>query len=160
MRNILSIGAGKAALAFLLVALWAPGDAMAQTPAAPSEERAEIEKLVADYVGLYTMPTLDAWKTLFHPALTVSSPGPDGPIRVRDLEAFFTAQKNSFATGKKIRERLENVRIEEGRRIARVTAEFILVEEGRENRGKLGLHAAKGKEGWKIVAIIFSYDQP
>lgn len=128
-------------------------------PAQPqASDRAEIEKLVADYVGLYAGNTLGAWKTLFHPALTVASPKTDGSIQVRGLKEFFSAQKNYFATGKSISERLENIRIEEGRRIARVTADFVFVDEGQERRGKLGLHAVKGNDGWKIVGIVFSYD--
>ncbi len=89
----------------------------------------------------------------------MASPKADGSIQVRGLEEFFSAQKNYFATRKSISEHLENVRIEEGRRIARVTADFIFVDEGQERRGKLGLHAVKGNDGWKIVGIVFSYDR-
>jgi SnoaL-like protein len=126
----------------------------------PAGSRAAIEKVVADYVGLYAAPTLDRWKSLFHPRLTVVFPAEDGTIRVRSLEEFFAAQKDYFATGRKIGERLENVRIDVGRRIARVSADFVFVDEGEESRGRLGLHLAEGKDGWRIVAIIFSYDQP
>ncbi len=122
-------------------------------------ERAAVEQLVADYVGLYAAGTLERWKGLFHPALSVASPQDDGSIELRGLEEFFSAQKRYFATGRRIAERLENVRIEEGRRIARVTADFVLTDDGEEGRGRLGLHLAQGEQGWKVVAIIFSYDQ-
>ena len=36
-----------------------------------------------------------------------------------------------------------------GRRIARVTADFIFIDEGDERLGKLGLHLAEGKDGWE-----------
>jgi hypothetical protein len=39
-----------------------------------------------------------------------------------------------------------------------VTTDFIFVDEGKESRGKLGLHLARGNDGWKIVAVLFSYD--
>lgn len=126
----------------------------------PAASRAELEKAVSDYVGLYTRPSLEQWKALFHPALTVTYPLEDGGTRVRNLEEFYGAQKRYFETGRTVRERLENVRIEEGWRIARVTADFVFVDEGKESRGKLGLHLVRGKEGWSIVGIIFSYDQP
>ena len=122
-------------------------------------ERAAIEEVVADYVGLYAAPTLERWKVLFHPALSVASPQDDGSIKVRGLEEFFSAHKRYFATGRRIAERLKNVRIDEGRRIARVTADFVLTDEEKEGRGRLGLHLAQGEQGWKVVAIIFSYDQ-
>lgn len=125
-------------------------------PAAPAQ--AAVERLVADYIGLYAGPTLDRWRTLFHPAVVVAFPDDDGTIRTRTLDEFVTRQKNYFATGRQISERLENVRIDMGRRIARVSADFIFVDEGEERPGKLGLHLAEGEEGWKIVAVLFAYD--
>lgn len=120
--------------------------------------RAAVEKLVSDYIGLYAGSTLDQWKTLFHPAVIVAFPDADGTIRTRTLDEFVTRQENYFATGRKISERLENLRIDMGRRIARVTADFIFVDEGEQRRGRLGLHLAEGKQGWKIVAVLFAYD--
>lgn len=123
-----------------------------------SPAHAAVEKLVADYIGLYTGAALDRWRTLFHPAVVVAFPGDDGAIVTRTLDEFVIRQKNYFATGRRISERLENVRIDMGRRIARVSADFIFVDEGEERPGKLGLHLAEGQEGWKIVAVLFSYD--
>ena len=113
---------------------------------------------MADYIGLYAGPTIDRWRTLFHPAVVVAFPDDDGSIRTRTLDEFVIRQKNYFATGRQISERLENVRIDMGRRIARVSADFIFLDEGNERPGKLGLHLAEGQDGWKIVAVLFSYD--
>jgi hypothetical protein len=120
--------------------------------------RAAVDRLVADYIGLYARPTLDRWQTLFHPAVVVAFPDDDGSILTRTLDEFVTRQKNYFATGRRISERLENVRVDMGRRIARVSADFIFVDEGEERSGKLGLHVAEGNEGWRIVAVLFSYN--
>ncbi len=149
-----------AATLVLLAVMPIAGGRGAAAPGAAAASRQAIEKVVSDYVGLYTATTLDRWKALFHPGLTVASPQDNGGVRVRGLEEFFKAQKDYFATGRRIGERLENVRIEEGRRIARVTADFVFVDEGEESRGKLGLHLAEGRGGWQMVAIIFSYDRP
>ena len=86
-------------------------------------------------------------------------PDDDGSIRTRTLDEFVTRQKNYFASGRQISERLENVRIDMGRRIARVTADFIFIDEREERPGKLGLHLVEGKDGWKIVAVLFAYDK-
>ena len=126
--------------------------------AATDPAPAAVEQLVADYIDLYTGPTLERWQTLFHPAVVVAFPDDDGVIRTRTLDEFVTRQKNYFATGRRISERLENVRIDMGRRIARVSADFIFVDEGDERPGKLGLHLAEGADGWKIVAVLFAYD--
>ncbi len=126
--------------------------------ASPESNRAAVDKVVADYIGLYAGPTLEPWSQLFHPAVVVAFPGDDRAIVTRSLDEFVTRQRNYFATGRKISERLENVRVDMGRRIARVSADFIFVDEGEERPGKLGLHLAEGKDGWKIVAVLFAYD--
>ena len=66
--------------------------------------------------------------------------------------------RSSSATGRRLSERLENIRVDTGRRIARVSADFVFVDEGAERPGKLGLHLAEGKDGWRIVAVLFAYD--
>jgi len=121
-------------------------------------QRAAVQRILDDYTGLYTRATLDRWKTLFHPALSVAWPEADGTIRVRDLDGFFERQRNYFATGRRISERLENVRIDPGRRMARVSADFVFIDEGEERRGRLGLHLLQEGDTWKIAAILFSYD--
>jgi hypothetical protein len=120
--------------------------------------RTAVDRVVADYIGLYSGSTIDRWRALFHPAVVVAFPDEDGSIRTRTLDEFVTRQKNYFATGRRISERLENIRIDMGRRIARVSADFIFVDEGEERPGKLGLHLAEGKDGWRIVAVLFAYD--
>ena len=133
------------------------------TPAAAAASadfaRAAVDRLVADYIGLYAAPTLDRWRTLFHPTVVVAFPDDDGSIRTRTLDEFVTRQRNYFATGRRISERLENVRVDMGRRIAGVSADFVFMDEGEERAGKLGLHLAEGQEGWKIVAVLFSYNE-
>ena len=126
--------------------------------ASPESDRAAVDRLVADYIGLYAGPTLKPWSRLFHPAVVVAFPGDDGAIVTRTLDEFVKRQRDYFATGRKISERLENVRVDMGRRIARVSADFVFVDEGEERPGKLGLHLAEGKDGWKIVAVLFAYD--
>jgi len=123
-----------------------------------AESKAALEKTVRDYIGLYRTESLAEWKKLFHPQLTVVFPSEKGSVVVRNLEQFYKAQADYLPTRKLVSERLENVRIEEGRRIARVTADFVFVDESVESRGRLGLHLVEGSEGWKIVAVIFSYD--
>jgi hypothetical protein len=134
--------------------------ALAAMHAAEAEPaRAAVDRVVADYIGLYAGPTLHRWQTLFHPAVIVAFPADDGSITTRTLDEFVERQRNYFATGRKISERLENVRVDMGRRIARVNADFIFIDEGEERAGKLGLHLAEGQDGWRIVAVLFAYDQ-
>ena len=120
--------------------------------------RAAVDRVVADYIGLYAGPTLERWRMLFHPAVVVAFPADDGSVTTRGLDEFVERQRNYFATGRAISERLENVRVDMGRRVARVSADFVFVDQGEERPGKLGLHLAEGQDGWKIVAVLFAYD--
>jgi SnoaL-like domain len=122
------------------------------------ESKEALHKVIKDYIGLYRADSLDQWKFLFHPSVTVVFPADDGSVNVRNLDEFLQRQKNYFSTRKSISERLENMQVFEGRRIARVVADFIFVDEGVEKSGKLGLHLVEGDDGWKIVAVLFSYD--
>lgn len=134
--------------------------ALAQSPHALADPaRDAVDRVVADYIGLYAGPTLDRWQALFHPAVVVAFPAEDGSITTRGLAEFVERQRNYFATGRRISERLENVRIDMGRRIARVSADFIFIDEGEERPGKLGLHLAEGQDGWRIVAVLFAYNE-
>jgi hypothetical protein len=118
-----------------------------------------VERVVADYTGLYNAKDLEEWRKLFHPDLVVASTGADGSISVRNLKQFYNAQKKAFASGTKISERLQNIAIERGNRIAQVAADFIFTSNSKPSRGTLGLHLVQGKEGWRITAIVYSYDQ-
>jgi hypothetical protein len=135
-----------------------PLSASGQESDACAGDHAGAERLVAEYIELYSGPTLDRWRTLFHPSVLVAFPDRDGSVQVRNLDDFITRQKGYFATGRQISERLENVRIDMGCGIARVSADFIFVNEGDERRGKLGLHLAADRSGWRIVSVLFAYE--
>ncbi len=38
------------------------------------------------------------------------------------------------------------------------TLDEFFMDEGEERPGKLGLYLAEGKDGWRIVAVLFAYD--
>lgn len=118
-----------------------------------------LKRLLEDYVGLYRADRLSEWKRLLHERVSVADPRPDGTIRFRNLDEFFSTQQGFFASGRRIGERLEEARVEEGRRMARVSARFVFVDEGEERPGRLGLHAVEEGGTWRVVAIVFSYDK-
>jgi hypothetical protein len=143
---------GMKAIALVLLLACLPAAAQEATVART------LEDTVRDYVELYRADTLAQWKQLFHPRLIVVFPDEGGSVVVRDLEQFYAAQASYLPTRKQVSERLENVRIDRGRRMARVSADFVFVDEGAESRGKLGLHVVEGADRWQIVGIVFSYD--
>ena len=129
--------------------------AAAQAPP-PSDEA--LRRVVADYVGLYRRDSLARWRELFLPGFTAAHVADDGTVRQRTLAEFYGAQERYFATGKSIREDLENVRVERAGPLATVWADFILTEEGVKSRGKLVLLLMAGRDGFKIHSLMFQYD--
>jgi SnoaL-like domain len=122
----------------------------------PSEDG--LNRVVADYVGLYRRETLEAWRGLFLPGFTAASTRPDGSVLVRTLDEFFLAQKRYLDSGRRIRETLENVRTERQGRLASVWADFVLTDEGETSRGRLVLTLIEGKGQFRIHSLMFSYE--
>ena len=139
-------------LALALVGV-APHDLAAQA------SDADLRRTVADYVGLYRRETLDRWRALFLPGFTAAYTTAEGGVRERTLDEFFAAQRRYLATGRAIREELENVRVERSGRIASVWADFVLTDEGERSRGRLVLLLADDGGAWKIHSLMFSYDR-
>lgn len=140
----------------MLLALLFAFSQSASPPPLPTD--AALRRVVADYVGLYTRETLDRWRTLFQPTFTATSTRADGTVRVRSLDEFFTAQQRYLASGKRIREELENLTVERHGKLASAWADFVLTEEGEKSRGKLVLLLVAERGGWKIQSLMFSYD--
>ena len=124
----------------------------------PAADDAALRRAVADYVGLYRHETLDRWRTLFLPTFTAAHTNTDGTVKVRTLDEFFASQQRYLAGGKKIKEELENVRIERRGKLASVWANFVLTEEAETSRGTLVLLLVADRGAWRIQSLMFSYD--
>jgi SnoaL-like protein len=124
----------------------------------PAPDDAALRRAVAGYVGLYTHETLDRWRKLFLPTFTATHTNTDGTVKVRTLDEFFASQQRYLASGKKIKEELENVAIDRRGKLASVWADFVLTEEGEKSRGKLVLLLVADRGSWKIQSLMFSYD--
>lgn len=130
----------------------------AAPPPPPAPSDAALRGAVADYVGLYTHGTLDRWRKLFRPTFTATHTNTDGTVKVRTLDEFFASQQRYLASGKKIEEELENVRIDRHGKLASVWADFVLTEETEKSRGKLVLLLVADSGSWRIQSLMFSYD--
>ena len=138
-----------------LVALSLLSAALLSAPAPATAS--DLEKVVAEYVGLYKRETLAEWRKLFLPHFSVASTREDGTVGERTLDEFYEAQRRYFESGRAIKEVLENVQIERKGKLASVWADFVLTDEGETRRGKLALLLIEGPEGFKIHSLMFSY---
>jgi SnoaL-like domain len=123
---------------------------------APDLDRS-LQRLVADYTGLYTRESLPRWHELFLPTFTSASTTSDGGVSLRRLEEFYAAQERGFSTAANMGERLENVDIERRGRIATIWADFVYWHDDEGRRGRLVLTAIFAREGWRFHSLMFSY---
>lgn len=131
--------------------------ALAIAPPPPDSE-ANLKRVIANYVRLYRRETLPQWRELFLPTFTVASTVGDGSIRLRSLGEFYDAQERYLASGRAIKEELENVVLQSKGRLASVWADFVLTEEGERSRGKLCLLLIEERGSWRIQSLVFAYD--
>ena len=124
---------------------------------APSSEP-RLDRVIADYVGLWRRETLDQWEKLFLPSFTVANTRSDGTTNLRTREQFFEAQRGYHARVANLREDLENVRVERRGRLASVWADFVVTEGSNRNRGRLVLLLIDDAGEYRIHSLMFSYD--
>jgi hypothetical protein len=118
-----------------------------------------LDRVVADYVGLWRRETLDQWEKLFLPGFTAANTRADGTTSVRTREEFFEAQRRYHARVDGLREDLENVRIERHGPLASVWTDFVVTDSGQKNRGKLVLLIIEDHGEYKIHSLMFAYDR-
>jgi hypothetical protein len=130
---------------------------VASAPVGSNDPR--LDRVVADYVGLWRRETLDQWEKLFLPGFTTANTRADGTTSVRTRQEFFDAQRRYHARVGGLREDLENVRIERHGPLASVWADFVVTDSGQKNRGKLVLLIIEDHGEYKIHSLMFAYDR-
>ena len=117
-----------------------------------------LDRVIADYVGLWRRETLPQWETLFLPSFTAANTRPDGSTNLRTREQFLEAQRQYHARVDNLKEELENVRVERRGRMASVWADFVVTDSGKQNRGRLVLLIMEDRGDYKVHSLMFSYD--
>ena len=113
--------------------------------------------LLHDYIELYRGDALDRWRTLFLPEFVALSTNSDGSLTTWGLDAFVDRQRKTFATGKPIREFLENVRCERSGPLASVHADFVWTDGEISRRGRLVLLVVEQHGALRIQSLAFGY---
>ena len=141
----------------LLILGLACGSSIGAGAQAVGELDRSLERLVADYTGLYTRDALPRWRELFLPTFTSASIAADSTVSLRRLDEFYSAQERAFSSAKRMGERLENLRIERRGRLATVWADFVYWYDDSERRGRLVLTAICQRNVWRFASLMFSY---
>jgi ketosteroid isomerase-like protein len=139
----------------VIVALIAPGCGQAADPVTAPDD--QIDRLLHDYLALYTKDTLDAWRGLFHPDFVAAFTNPDGTTTSRTLDEFVTRQRNYFATGRAISEELEEIKVERQGPLASVRARFILHDGDTAKPGRLMMLLIRERDRYLIQSLVFTY---
>lgn len=150
MRTIV----GVCGLALMAIVTLAPCVVAAPSPAAPD---AEIDALLRDYIGLYASGTLESWRGLFHPAFVAAFTNDDGTTTSRTLDEFVARQRGFFATGRPIREELQDVKVERDGPLAVVRATFTLHDGPAAKHGRLMMLLIRDHDRFVIQALVFAY---
>ena len=131
---------------------------MAAAGAAPADASdAAVRRVVDDYVALYRKDSLAAWRDLFLPTFTATSPAADGGVTVRTLDQFYESQARGFARAASMSETLEDVRIVRSGRTATARAGFVFHQDGTSRRGQLALGLVETGGAWRIASLLFTY---
>ena len=118
---------------------------------------AAVAALLADYIGLYARETLPRWKALFLPEFVASAANADGTTATWSLDEFYERQQSSFATGKPIREVLEDTRAERLGPLACVRSDFVWSDGEVARRGRLMLLLLEERGRFRVQSLAFSY---
>jgi hypothetical protein len=125
--------------------------------AAPPADVSAVRRIVDDYVGLYRKDSLAAWRALFLPSFTATSPAADGGVTVRTLDQFYDAQARGFEKARHMAETLEHVQVARNGRLATAWADFVFTQDDTSRRGRLVLTLVETGSGWRIAGLLFSY---
>jgi hypothetical protein len=136
----------------VLVVLLSASVGMAQ----PAQDLAPVQRVVDDYIGLYTKERLPEWKALFLPSFTATYTNADGTVSVRTLEEFYASQRAGFAKGH-MSETLHDVRLTRAGKLAHAAAGFDFTSGGNTRRGRLMLLLVESEGRFRIAALMFSY---
>jgi hypothetical protein len=118
---------------------------------------ADLSRLLADYLGLYSREGLPRWRELFLPELVAAATDDDGTVTTWNLDAFMARQSAAFASGKPIRETMENTHVERTGPLAAVRSDFTWTDGEVVRRGRLMLQIVRAGSTWKILALSFTY---
>ena len=117
---------------------------------------APVQRVVNDYIGLYTGERLTQWKALFLPSFTAAYTNADGTVSSRTLEEFYESQRAGFARGP-MSETLHDLRITREGRLAQAFAGFDFTSGGTTRRGQLMLLLIESQGQFRVAALVFSY---
>lgn len=118
----------------------------------------QLSAFLRDYIDLYSRATLARWQDLFLPGATAASANADGSVTTWSREAFFDRQRATFATGKPIREALEDTHSARTGRLASVRSDFVWTDGETTRRGRLMLLLIDERGKLLIQGLTFSYD--
>ena len=113
--------------------------------------------LLGDFIGLYSRDTLERWRTLFLPGFVATATNEDGSVTTWNLDEFYERQRALFATGKPIREVLENTETRRDGDLAFVRSDFVWTDGESRRPGRLMMLAVAERGDLRIQALSFSY---
>ena len=116
-----------------------------------------VDQLLDRFIGWYARDALPRWRELFLSGFTAAAPNEDGSVTTWSLDEFYERQRQLFASGKPIREVLQNTETTHDGRLACVRSEFVWTDGDVKRPGRLMMLIAAEHGELKIQALTFSY---
>jgi hypothetical protein len=116
-----------------------------------------VSALLEDFIGLYSRDTLGRWRTLFLPGFVATATAEDGSLTTWNLDEFYERQQKLFATGKPIREVLQNTETRRDGDLAFVRSDFVWTDGDVRRPGRLMMLIVAERGELRIQALTFSY---
>lgn len=126
----------------------------------PRATDADLQRVLADYVGLYARDALARWYALFLPTFSATFTNADGTTTARGLDDFYARQRALFDGGHAVREELRQLRVVRQGPIATATADFTFHDDERSRPGKLSLQLVESGGRFRIASLVFTYHAP
>ena len=116
-----------------------------------------VSALLEDFIGLYSRDALARWRTLFLPGFVATATDDDGSLTTWNLDEFYERQRKLFATGKPIREVLQNTETRRDGDLAFVRSDFVWTDGDVRRPGRLMMLIVAERGELRIQALTFSY---
>ena len=116
-----------------------------------------VDELLDRFIGWYARDTLPRWRELFLPGFTAAAPNEDGSVTTWSLDEFYERQRQLFASGKPIREVLQNVETRRDGDLAWVRSDYVWTDGEVERPGRLMMLIVADRGELRIQSLTFSY---
>ncbi|MDP8218737.1 MAG: nuclear transport factor 2 family protein [Candidatus Theseobacter exili] len=124
-----------------------------------SDNEERIRNILKLYCKYYSNEDAQSYKSLFTARAQIATIFPNGKLFVLSLDDFIYTQEHYFDEADVSMETFENIRVDLTGNVARVVADYSLVDQDGTSTGKDYFTLIKEDNSWKILFLLFTNDE-